>query len=77
LSLAENHCRIKGHLGQAWKPYEACQRGSGDCAVATPSAHHKIKARSNLGATDKTIIYSDGKVTDANGCEIGNIHDEV
>jgi hypothetical protein len=41
------------------------------------TAHHKIKARSNLGATDKTIIYSDGKVTDANGCEIGNIHDEV
>jgi hypothetical protein len=37
---------------------------------------HKIKARSNLGATDRTIIYDDGRVTDANGDEIGNILSE-
>ena len=37
---------------------------------------HKIKASSNLGATDRTIIYDDGRVTDANGDEIGNIFSE-
>jgi hypothetical protein len=40
-------------------------------------AHHKIKAYSNLGATDRTVIYNDGRVTDANGEDIGNIFDEV
>ena len=40
-------------------------------------AIHRIKTRSNLGPTDKVIIFSDGKVTDANGDEIGNIHDEL
>lgn len=40
-------------------------------------ALHKIKAYSNLGATDRTVIYDDGKLTDENGEYIGNIHDEV
>ncbi len=40
-------------------------------------AWHKIKARSGLGGADRTIIYDDGKVTDANGEEIGNIYDEL
>jgi hypothetical protein len=40
-------------------------------------AIHKIKARNNLGPADRTIIYSDGKVTDTNGDEIGNVHDEI
>jgi hypothetical protein len=40
-------------------------------------AHHKIEASSNLGATDRTVIYEDGKVTDANGYELGNILDAV
>ena len=38
---------------------------------------HKIKAYSNLGATDRTVIYDDGRVTDANGDDIGNILDEA
>jgi hypothetical protein len=40
-------------------------------------ALHKIKAYNNLGATDRTVIYDDGRVTDANGEDIGNIFDEV
>ena len=40
-------------------------------------AIHKIKDRSNLGSTDKVIIYSNGKVTDPDGDEIGNIYDEI
>jgi hypothetical protein len=40
-------------------------------------ALHKIKAYSNLGATDRTVIYDDGRVTDANGDDIGNILDEA
>jgi hypothetical protein len=40
-------------------------------------ALHKIKAYSNLGATDRTVIYDDGKVMDAYGDDIGNIFDEV
>ncbi len=30
----------------------------------------------NLGGADKVIIYDNGKVTDVNGSEIGNIFDE-
>jgi hypothetical protein len=41
------------------------------------AAIHKIKARSNLGPTDKVIIFSDGKVTGVNGSEIGNVFDEI
>jgi hypothetical protein len=41
------------------------------------AAIHTIKARSNLGGTDKVIIYDDGKVTDVHGLEIGNIFDET
>ena len=41
------------------------------------AAIHKIKARECLAPTDGVIIYSDGKVTDINGAEIGNIHDET
>jgi hypothetical protein len=41
------------------------------------AAIHKIKARNNLGPTDKVIIFDDGKVTDINGDEIGNIRDEI
>ena len=40
-------------------------------------AIHRIKTRANLGPTDQIIIHSDGKVTDARGSEIGNIHDEA
>lgn len=41
------------------------------------AALHKIKARSNLGAQDRTIIYDDGKVTDESGEDVGNIYDEI
>jgi hypothetical protein len=40
-------------------------------------AIHKIKAGNNLGGNDKVIVHSDGKVTDVNGSEIGNIFDEI
>ena len=40
-------------------------------------AIHKIKARANVGPTDKVIIYRNGKVTDEDGSEIGNIYDEI
>ena len=40
-------------------------------------ALHKIKARSDLGGRDRVIIYDNGTVTDADGNEVGNIHDEV
>lgn len=40
-------------------------------------ALHKIKARSDLGGRDRVTIYDDGRVTDASGEDIGNIHDEV
>jgi hypothetical protein len=40
-------------------------------------ALHMIKAKSALGGTDRTVIYDDGRVTDANGDDIGNILDEV
>jgi hypothetical protein len=36
-------------------------------------AIHKLKARSNLGAADKVIIHIDGKVSDTNGDETGNV----
>jgi hypothetical protein len=41
------------------------------------AAIHKIKAGNNLGGADKVIIHSDGKVTDVNGNEIGNVFDEI
>jgi hypothetical protein len=41
------------------------------------AAIHKIKARNNLGPVDRIIIHSDGKATDTNGNEIGNIYDEI
>lgn len=40
-------------------------------------ALHKIKARSDLGGRERVIIYENGTVTDADGNEVGNIHDEV
>lgn len=40
------------------------------------AAIHNIKARSNLGPTDRIVIFDDGKVTDADGCEVGNVYDE-
>ena len=40
------------------------------------AALHSIKPRSNLGPKDRVIIYDDGRVTDADGDEVGNIHDE-
>jgi hypothetical protein len=40
-------------------------------------AIHKIKARSNLAGRDTVIIYDDGRVTDAQGEDVGNIHDEL
>jgi hypothetical protein len=41
------------------------------------AAIHKIKAVSNLGATDRVIIYDDGTITDEHGNPLGNIHDEI
>lgn len=40
-------------------------------------AIYKIKASSNVGATDRVIIYDDGMVTDIDGEPIGNVFDEV
>lgn len=40
-------------------------------------AIHKIKKRSGLFGADRVIVYDDGKVTDANGEDLGNIFDEV
>ncbi|HXQ52961.1 MAG TPA: hypothetical protein VN802_17860 [Stellaceae bacterium] len=40
-------------------------------------ALHKIKARSNLGATDRVIIYDDGNIADEDGQVVGNINDEI
>ena len=40
-------------------------------------AVHKIKTNNNLRPADRIVIYNDGKVTDANGAEIGNIYDEI
>ncbi len=40
------------------------------------AAIHKIKTKANLGGADDVIIYDDGTVTDSDGSEIGNIHDE-
>jgi hypothetical protein len=40
-------------------------------------AIHTIKRRSGLSGRDRVIIYSDGKVTDEHGEDLGNIHDEV
>jgi hypothetical protein len=41
------------------------------------AALYLLKRAANLGATDRTVIYDDGKGTDANGDDIGNIRDEV
>jgi hypothetical protein len=40
-------------------------------------ALHKIKAKSGLSGSDSVIIHDDGRVTDARGEDVGNIHDEV
>ena len=40
-------------------------------------AIHTIKRRSGLSGADHVTIYSDGKVTDEHGEDLGNIHDEV
>ena len=41
------------------------------------AAIHKIKAQGNLGGADRVIIYSDGRVTDVDGNDVGNIYDEA
>ena len=41
------------------------------------AAIHKIKARNNLGATDRIVIYDDGNITDEGGEPIGNVFDEI
>jgi hypothetical protein len=41
------------------------------------AAIHKLKAQAGLGGADSVTIYDDGTVTDANGEDIGNIHDEI
>jgi len=41
------------------------------------AAIHKIKARSNLGPTERVVIHDDGKVTDESGEHIGNVFDEI
>jgi hypothetical protein len=40
-------------------------------------AIHKIKASSNIGPSDRVIIYDDGTVTDIDGEPVGNILDEI
>ena len=40
-------------------------------------AIHKIKARNNLGATDRIEIWDDGSVTDADGDFCGDVYDEI
>jgi hypothetical protein len=40
-------------------------------------ALHKIKARNNLGSTDRIEIYEDGNVRDEFGEHIGNVFDEI
>ena len=41
------------------------------------NALHKINSRSGLALQDNVIIYDDGRVTDAQGYDVGNIHDEI
>jgi hypothetical protein len=41
------------------------------------AALHPPRRAANLGAADRTVIYDDRKVTDANGDDLGNIHDEI
>ncbi len=41
------------------------------------NAIHRLKRRWGLEPTDRVIIYDDGKVTDASGDELGNVHDET
>ena len=41
------------------------------------AAIHKLKRRGNLGGTDRVILYDDGRVTDEQGEDIGNIHDPI
>lgn len=40
-------------------------------------AIHKIKASSNLSGRDGVIIYTDGRVTDTQGDELGNVYSEI
>ena len=40
-------------------------------------ALHKLKGGSYLGATDPVIVYDDGRLTDIDGGDIGNILDHV
>jgi hypothetical protein len=40
-------------------------------------ALHNIKARSNLRAADRVVLYDDGAVTDQAGEPLGNIYDEI
>jgi hypothetical protein len=39
-------------------------------------ALHRSKAKANLFPADPVKIFDDGTATDANGIEIGNLHDE-
>jgi hypothetical protein len=38
---------------------------------------HQIKHRSNLRGQDRVVVYEDGRLTDANGDDIGNILNEA
>lgn len=40
-------------------------------------ALHKIKARYNLRAADRVVIYDDGAVTDQAFEPLGNIYEEI
>jgi hypothetical protein len=40
-------------------------------------AIHVIKRRAGMPGGERVIIYDDGRVTDANGDELGNIFDEI
>jgi hypothetical protein len=78
------HDQRKGHLSvsrviwdRAGNPTRYVSDQLGITRVQLHVALHKIKAYSNLGATDRTVIYDDGSLTDENGDYIGNIHDEV
>jgi hypothetical protein len=41
------------------------------------NAIHRIKGRTGLTGADRVIIYDDGRITDAHGEDLGNVHDEI
>jgi hypothetical protein len=65
------------HLGSFRQPDPYVSNSLGIARWQLREALHQIKRRANLGGQDRVVIYDDGRVTDANGNDIGNILDEV